>query len=505
MDRRTFVQRGALAASALALPDLLLRDPLAPLAIRRGGIVRVTGRVTAQGRGVKGVAVSDGASVTTTDATGRYTLLADSTRPFVFMSPPSGYRVPVSPAGTAYRHRPLVATSRGEMTAEFPLERQGIADEDHSFVLLADIQTQNAFEMGRLHAETVPDVRRTLASLGDRPSFGIACGDIMFDDLSLYPEYERAVRAMGTDPSGSRGTPFFQVIGNHDLVFDKTGDGASGRTFERHFGPTYYSFDRGEIHYVVLDDVFWHGQGYLGYLDDLQQRWLAADLANVERGRTVVVFVHIPALSTLQTRTTGARANSNESVTNREVLYRLLEPYKAFVLSGHTHEHERHRDGGVRHHVHGTVCGAWWSGDICWDGTPNGYAVYDARGSELRWRYQSTGQPAEHQMRIYPPGSDPLAPQDVVANIWDADESWTVRWFEDGAVRGLMSRRLGLDPRAVELHTGADKPPRRTWVEPVRTNHLYYAAATPGAREVRVEATDTWGKRYSAALTLGVR
>ncbi|MBK8006914.1 MAG: hypothetical protein IPK12_24425 [Gemmatimonadetes bacterium] len=88
--------------------------------------------------------------------------------------------------------------------------------------------------------------------------FGIACGDIMFDDLSLYPEYERAVAAMGV--------PFFQVTGNHDLDYaSRTAEGATA-TFERHFGPAHYSFDVGAVHYVVLQDVLWYGDGYVGYL-----------------------------------------------------------------------------------------------------------------------------------------------------------------------------------------------------------------------------------------------
>ena len=48
-----------------------------------------------------------------------------------------------------------------------------------------------------------------LKSRAGVPTFGVGCGDLMFDDLSLFPEYERGVTAMGV--------PFFQVIGNHDL------------------------------------------------------------------------------------------------------------------------------------------------------------------------------------------------------------------------------------------------------------------------------------------------
>jgi C terminal of Calcineurin-like phosphoesterase len=151
----------------------------------------------------------------------------------------------------------------------------------------------------------------------------------------------------------------------------------------------------------------------------------------------------------------------------------------------------------VRHHVTGAVCGAWWSGDICWDGTPNGYAVYEVRGGELRWRYKATGRPAGHQLRVYPRGADPRRPDDLIANVWDADETWTVVWYENGERRGLMGRGRGLDPRAVAEQTGPDAPPRRGWVEPTQTDHLYYAPATPGTR-VRVEATNRWGATFAA-------
>ena len=94
----------------------------------------------------------------------------------------------------------------------------------------------------------------------------------------------------------------------------------------RGFGPTHYSFDLGSVHYVVINNVFYHGAGYLGYVDATQLAWLAADLASVERGAPVVVFLHIPALSTIDQRSTNAtRPGSGNSTMNREALYRLLE------------------------------------------------------------------------------------------------------------------------------------------------------------------------------------
>ncbi len=487
IDRRTFLRDATLGTvAATLLPDRLLAGPAhRPPAWWPIDPVRVRGRVRAGGAGVRAV-VSDGLVTAATDADGYFELVSDGRQRWLSLTLPSGHRVPTNPTGTARLYRPMAARG-GEMEVVFDLERGG--DDDHAFLLLADPQTQTRWEMDRLHAETVPDIRRTVTGL-DVPVFGVACGDIMFDELSLYPEYERAVAATGV--------PFFQVVGNHDLDFDGRTDEASTLTFQEHFGPARYSFDRGEIHYVVLDDVFWNGVSYIGYLSADALVWLAADLKHVEPGRTVVVLLHIPVLPTSHIRGGGERPNPSVSVTNREALYRLLEPYTAHVLSGHTHESEHPRHGGLREHVNGAVCGAWWSGDICYDGTPNGYGVYRARGSELRWRYKATGRPDGYQLRVYPRGSDPHAPHELVANVWFADEDWTVVWYEGGDRRGAMARRVGLDPLSAALHTGPEIPSHRPWVDPVPTGHMYYTPVAPDARDIRVEATDPWGRTFTA-------
>ena len=486
MRRRDFIRDATAAAvAALAMPELLHAE-------RTFRPVRVRGRVLAEGRGVPAVAISDGASVVRTDGEGHFELVADRTARWLRLSTPSGYRLPVTGDGTAAAFRPIPVDAGDEVSARFDLSPDRDDAHRHAFLVLADPQTQNVFEMGRFHDETVPDVRRTVAELGV-PTFGVGCGDIMYDDLSLYPEYVRAVRRTGV--------PFFQVVGNHDLDFEARTDEGSTATFERFFGPGHYSFDRGEVHYVVLDDVFWHGAGYIGYLPEGQLSWLAADLALVEAGRTVVVLLHIPALSTLAQRQGARDPGIGDSMANREALYRLLEPYEAHVLSGHIHELEHVFEGGVHECVNGAVCGPWWSGDICYDGTPNGYGVYEVAGSKLRWRYKGTGRPADHQMRLY------RVDGAVVANVWGWDPEWRVVWYEGGDRRGPMERFTGLDPRSVEEHAGEARPPRREWVEPVPTDHLFRSAppanagaGTPG-RPITVEATDRFGRTYSASLT----
>jgi len=492
-SRRQFLSRSLGIAAALTLPRALWADPLAPWLSAPPRLVRpvrVRGRVLAAGRGIGNAGISDGIEVVSTAADGSFELVSDGRRPWVTVTPPSGYAIPTQPNGTFRCFSRVTPDARGEASVRFDLQPLGHADERHGFLVLADTQTQDREEMARLHAETVPDVRSTIQGLGDLPLFGVADGDIMYDHLELYGDYERGVTAMGI--------PFAQVVGNHDLDLNADSDEASTATFEQHFGPRYYSFNRGRVHYVILDDVFYYDGGYLGYLPQDQLTWLANDLAMVERGATVVVFLHIPLLSTGFERAGNPKPPINSSVANRDALVRLLEPYRARVISGHVHEMEHRMEGSVVEHIAAAVCGAWWTGDICYDGSPNGYVVYEVNGDDLRWRYKGTGLPADRQVRVYGGGSDPRAPGEIVANVWDWNDRWTVTWYENGERKGRMSRRIGLDPRSVRLHTGPDLPKKRGWVEPVPTGHLFYAPVSADAKQVMVEARDPWGRTYTA-------
>lgn len=491
MDRRRFVETVLFgAATVAAMSPAFLADPaaLARDAARRRRPVRVRGVVRCEGRGVAGVAVSDGISIVPTGADGTFELLTTGARRFVQIGVPAGFRIPVNPTGTARFYTPLEADERGEATAIFELERLRRSDERHVLLLLGDVQTEDRGEMRAFHEQTVPDILATRRALGEVETFAIACGDIMFDNLELYPDYERAVVKTGI--------PFFQVVGNHDLDQKAPSDEGSTFTFESHFGPRWYSFDRGEVHYIALDDVFWHGSGYIGHLDADQLAWLAADLSRVERGRTVVVSMHIPPQGSYRLRGKDGSLELGVQLTNRDALFRLLEPFRAHILAGHLHESAHRFDGGRHEHVTGAVCGAWWSGPICGDGTPCGYAIYDVRGSEVTWRAKATGAAGDAtRMRAYAHGADPEAPDEIVVNAWDWDPAWTLVWYEDGEGRGALAPREGArDPLSVSLHLGPDKPARRTWVEPYPNVHMFYAKASRTARKITIEATDRFGR-----------
>jgi len=495
-SRREFLKYLSWAGAALSLPW----PASATTADYTGRAVEVTGRVQGPDGGLEGVPVTDGINVTQTGADGRYQLASSTRQPFVYLSVPAGYQLPTHDTGTAHFYRPLDPGDGDAAEATFRLQPLDRADEKHAFLFLADPQTQTEAEMQTFQEETVPDVRQTVKALGDRSVFGVGGGDLVFDDLSLFPGYETAVQQMGI--------PVVQVVGNHDLDFDAPGDPGSTATFRQYFGPEYYSFDRGAVHYVVLDDVYWPGSDgfgrktddYFGHLDPTQLAWLKQDLALVEDGRPVVVFVHIPPLSTAYERRGEPSPSVRGMISNRDALYELLSPFDAHIISGHVHENEHRYAASPHEHVVGTTCGAWWTGPICYDGTPRGYAVYEVNGESLQWRYKATGHDADHQLRLYPAGADPTAPDEFVANVWGADDEWTVVWYEDGVRTGHMARRVGVDPMSDRLYDGDDQPEKHTWVDPQPTAHLYYAPFNADANRIRVEATDRFDRTYTATL-----
>lgn len=486
--RRHFLRTVGLAIAGLPLAERIFASPEAPLpqlpVPRRA--VRIRGAVRIDGKGKKGIGVSDGQTFVTTAADGTYELLSDTSSPFVFLSLPSGAEIPVSSRGSAAAFHPVMPDANGEMNASWELKSLRMSDERHAFFLLADPQTLDMDDIRTFQSTTVPDVRTSVAALSGVPAFGIGCGDLMFDKLELFPEYEKGI--------AQTGVPFFQVLGNHDVDALAKVDELSTATFMRLFGPTYSSFNRGAVHYVVLDDIMWIGDGYIGYLTQRQLDWLRADLAMVEGGRPVVVFMHIPSYNTQHLRTGGKRPERSLVVANRDLLMQLLAPYQAHIVVGHMHETEHLYTANTHIHVCGAVCGAWWSGPICGDGTPNGYGIYDVRGEEIRWRYKGTGLPLDQQIRLYPRGTDPTHPEAILANIWDWDQGWTVTWFENGIRQGEMQQVRRTDPLSEKLHAGPILPAKHTWVEPYVTDHMFQAVpATPEAAVV-VEAKDRFGR-----------
>lgn len=343
--------------------------------------------------GVPDVAVSNGREVVTTDSGGAYALPARADMN-LFVVRPSGWQVPVDRDGVpqfAYVHKPagspplryggLEPTGPLPEAVNFPLAPGG-PGKVFTCLAFGDTQTYSRRELGWLR----DSLGRMLVA---RDTDEIACllflGDVMGDDLDLFPRFKRIVAAAGV--------PQYYVGGNHDFDFDASSDADSFDTFRREWGPQYYSFTIGDVHFVVLDNVRYPCNGidphpfcaaeaepgYNGVITDTQLEWLANDLAHVPDDRLVVVAAHIPFQ-------TFASADRLTDVTdNFDRLAALLEGRRVLTLAGHTHTLEQILPGehyaGFQENtgvgpspfhqiVAGAVSGSWWSGDLDDHGVP---------------------------------------------------------------------------------------------------------------------------------------
>lgn len=448
-----------------------------------------------RGRGVAGVAVTDGTNVVRTDSRGQYTLQSTNESPFVYLSQPAGYEVP------AKDHLPqfykTVRPVKDVFVADFTLRKLSRPDTKHYTILWADPQINNGEQAAQMHATAVPDTKALVAELQKSgPVQGIAAGDISWDAPPIIPEYKKAVKEIGI--------PFYQVLGNHDMNIGVRSDERSDSVFRAAFGPSWYSFNRGQAHYVVLDNVFYYSDGYnyIGYLTERQLKWLEQDLAGVKPGSLVFVSMHISGYTDEKKLYGREKDNPGNITFNRRYLFELLKPFKAHLLTGHTHYNENRVEGGAYEHIHGAVCGAWWTTPICDDGTPAGYGVYEVNGTDVKWYYKSVGKPKDYQMRVYNRGAYPKKAGDVAVNVWNWDEAWKVEWIEDGTAKGAMRQEVDFDAEAVRLMSGEGKPGKYPWIEPRLTAHVFFATPSPTARRVEVVVTDRFGKQYREAMVL---
>lgn len=66
-------------------------------------------------------------------------------------------------------------------------------------------------------------------------------------------------------------------------------------TYRRVIGPNYYSFNLGQFHFVVLDDIVYTGVNtYNTYVEDVQLAWLERDLSYIDASTPIVVLTHAP-------------------------------------------------------------------------------------------------------------------------------------------------------------------------------------------------------------------
>lgn len=451
----------------------------------------IEGKVMDQttGKGIPGVPVSDGYLIVQTNDEGNYQIVTNRTADFIMLTIPSGYEIPMK-NGLADIGIPIDKTKENQQI-DFALKPLNRAEDNHRLIVFADPQVYDENDLQKFE-ESVKDMIRTIQE-EDVPTYAFVCGDIVFDKPELFAPYKEIVTRLAC--------PVFHTKGNHDMAYGGWSAETSPTIFRKEFGPEFYSFNRGNTHYVVLDDVMYTSNAYyyIGYLSDRQMNWLKQDLSFVKPGSNVILMFHIPVWSLELKENPSAMGSLFNCLQNREHLFELLKPFNAHIFSGHNHSNENYiLATNIFEHIHGGICGSWWQSDICTDGTPAGYAVYNIQDDQIDWHYRTTGKEAGYQATWYAAGTDPERPEAVIANVWNWDPAWEVVWYENGELKGKMEQYKGVDPyykpyfeqnRANWIHT---------WISVTPTDHLFYAIPSHPGATITIEVTDRFGKKYKA-------
>lgn len=436
---------------------------------------------------LSGIRVSNGREIVFSGGDGSYEipLAVDET---VFVIKPRGFRTPLSEDGLPrffYTHKPegspqlrfpgVSPTGPLPTAINFPLVPQNEPDQFRA-ILFGDPQPRNLQEVRYIAADVIPEL------VGTDAAFGVTLGDIAFDDLTTFKPLNQAISVLGI--------PWYNVLGNHDINFDVTGRKYSAETFQSVYGPTYYSYDYGQVHFVVMDNINYFidpttAKGkYNGLFGQRQLEFLKNDLALVPRDSLVVLIMHIPL--------TGA--------LDRQEVYRLIEERPFCIsISGHTHFHE-HRlidatdgwKGKQPHHhiINVTVSGSWWAGNrdergiphsMMSDGAPNGYSIMAFNQHNYQLDFYPAGRPQNYQMDLVLPENLVAGQVDdvpLVANVFNAmpQDRVEARIGHEGAWV-VMQNFTGNAPLFVEMRQRELKPDGKPMFgEPHSTNHLWQLA-----------------------------
>lgn len=450
--------------------------------------ITVVGKVNAKGEGIPEVQITDGEKIVLTNKRGQYILETSKETKYIYYSLPSGYESPIENGIPVFFKK--INPELKKQKINFELRKAAKSQTNHAFILWADPQVLEMEEFDQLE-EVVKDVNKTIASFSPEiPIHAISAGDNVFDKLDFFEKYKQVIAEIKV--------PFYQVIGNHDMDYNQRSNKHSDKSFSEAFGPTHFSYNIGKVHYVVLKNVFYYGFSYhyIGYVNENQLQWLEKDLQSVQPESTVVITMHIPTIYGESEKPGSFASEMSNSLLNREALYNILSPFNVHILAGHSHTQWFNQVApNISEHVHAAASGAWWQGEVCPDGSPKGYTVYEVKGDSISWYFKGVNYDKSEQFKLYKTGTDANYPDCFIANVYNYDPQWKVFWYEDGVLKGEMSRYWGEDPLAAELYQPG-KNKKHSWLSVGQTYHLFRAKPENPTATIRVEVIDRFGNKY---------
>ncbi len=450
------------------------------------------------GNPIAGVVVSDGYTCVATDTNGVYQMKRSRSSKYAYISMPSGYEIPGQDSYGSYplfykASKSLTGSNSTPFRVDFTLSKRQVSDSNFILVAMGDPQPDTDEHVTRFRQETIEDLKAELKQYSGRTIVGVGLGDIIGKDNPDSPG-ERLTKIKSA--MGDSGIPFFCCIGNHDK--DKLD--FAGEIFSNIMGPLYYSFNVGDVHFVVLDDLRFYESTTSGYnkgFTEEEVNWLKEDLKYVPKYKSVVLCYHAPIYD-------------NFSSENAKAIFDQVQEYtNPIAMAGHTHatRYYVNKTYGMREYILSAACGYFWRSNNSSDGVPNGYYIFEFNGTNIKNSYfKGTNLDQSFQMRLYRGNATYSAgyssytyeytANDIIANIFFAGDDWTFKVYEDGvATNGKLSFISSHGDYWIwAYNAGVINSPNtpNCW-------HIYkYTLQNTAAKNIRVEATDPYGNVYSS-------
>lgn len=572
MEIRKMKRKFVIIIAALALPLFSCNkengDNPGPGPVPVPTDATISGCVTgSDGKKLEGVVVSDGYICTVTDKDGNYYLNSSLQGvDHVIISTPSGYAAPVADALPVYYKRidALHKDSGGKYSGvDFTLTR--IADpERFSVFFIGDPQPRSksaGYDNFAYHSwdccdDMCRELRETAAEIQkDHPVYGMVLGDVCHNSTALFPTHKQKM--------STNGFPSYHLMGNHDHDLNAVGDKESSAAFESYFGPTNYSFNVGNIHFVALDNMIVTGRKrstnsgedlFDGLRDDIYH-WLEQDLSYVPKDRILMICTHSPMFMVMGGKMRSRNAivvDGAKTTSHYSDVDALVKDYaKVYAWAGHTHTTYNYAgdDAVVESHTVVRATGELWTNEYLNAGTPRGFVVMNYDNGTVSWKfhpikYQSgsfigKSKPSyEHrdwdfvdgvakmksdgsvldesyQMHLYAPDTYAKGDGLIYANIFMWDEKWQSPYFTYNGVRQKMKRYSSsnyvyYDISAYEISdwykqtnstlAGADYGPSKSSCATIFTASVQ-TKNPAGKNSGTVSVEDRFGNTYTSTIT----
>ncbi len=498
---------------------------------------------------VQGAQVSDGVNVTRTDENGWYYLASAKECGHVFVCNPKGYKYLRKAKYPEFYKTVDTERPSAVEQADFELERDEATD--HTILFLADIQMCGRNEDIRQYEEhAVGDINTSISNARKQGKdvYVITLGDQSYNtywhsyNIGI-PEIHESMNLLDPDA-------IFNCMGNHDNNPRIAGDWAASADYREQWGPTYYSFNIGEIHYVVLDNIeFTNAECKNTFECNITTsviKWLRKDLANVSKDTPIVVCMHAPLFYRPQCSKPNVPDPTKYRYNYGSQFYNSVKGFKDVrVFTGHAHTNYTVSYLNMTEYNVGAIGGnLWWTGyfvngnSVCTDGSPGGYRVLDTSGKELKTYYKCIGFDNGYQFRCYdlnnchitasrfapsyknPADIDtwlangygfdssdynsdgtPKIPNRVLINVFAYDTNWKVEVLEDGKPLEV-SRISGYDPFSM-ISDGCqrfEKTGHNNSGNPTQNSHLFLVTAKYATSPLSIKVTDQYGSVYTQVM-----